>query len=584
MGGWPVRPRPWARWALLGLIVAACVLAAGCWRVYCNTWDEPEHLAAGLELLDRNMYEYDTEHPPLARLFLAVGPWLAGAHSYGTPPPNGTQEGLDILYGSGKYQHFLTLARAGALPFLALLLWATWLWGRRLLRSEAAALLAVLLLVSAPAVLGHAALASLDVPAAATMLLAFYWLQRWLTRARLRDAADFGIAAGVAVATKFSAVPFIGLATVPLWLSQWWLDGCVRVPGAQATTPGAGGGLVAGTRGADLHRWWSATDWRRLAGLGLAALTVLVPLILVYGPRAPNPPSDALRYHWALSYLLQRPGLDHHLGVLLQHLWLPRPLEDLVNGIVAVKAHNDTGHLSYLLGQVSNTGWWYFYLVALAVKTPLPLLVAGPVGLVLLARQGWRNGASWPLAPLVLVVTLLLFASLFSKINIGIRHILIVYPFLALGAAQVARCSWHAANRLSWRRVAVAAWMAVLLWQLSPLWRAWPDYLPYFNETVREPWHVLVDSDLDWGQDLRRLSLRAEQRRIPLLHLAYRGTAEPLREPYAAYRVLPPRTPVRGWVALSALARTRNPADYAWLDGYRAVERVGTTIDLYYIP
>jgi hypothetical protein len=83
--------------ALILIIAGSCALAAGCWRVYSNTWDEPEHLAAGVELLDRGRYEYDTEHPPLARIFLALGPWLAGAHSYGTPPPDGTLEGRDIL-------------------------------------------------------------------------------------------------------------------------------------------------------------------------------------------------------------------------------------------------------------------------------------------------------------------------------------------------------------------------------------------------------------------------------------------------------------------------------------------------------
>src|SRR6202030_4729053 len=105
-----------------------------------------------------------------------------------------------------------------------------------------------------------------------------------------------------------------------------------------------------------------------------------------YGPRASNPAGVALRFDWAVSYLLQRPGLDHALGVVLAHLWLPRELKDLVNGIVAVKAHNDTGHLSYLLGQVRVTGWGYFDLVALAVKTPIPLLAAGAAGLAWLAR------------------------------------------------------------------------------------------------------------------------------------------------------------------------------------------------------
>ena len=169
--------------ALILIILAACVLATGSWRVYSNTWDEPEHLAAGVELLDRGKYEYDTEHPPLGRLFLAIGPYLAGARSFGTPPPEGTPEGLHILYSKGAYWRDLTLARLGMLPFLVLLLYATWLWARRLLPSEGAALLAVVLTVSVPPILGHAALASLDVAAAATTLLALYALQCWMVSA-----------------------------------------------------------------------------------------------------------------------------------------------------------------------------------------------------------------------------------------------------------------------------------------------------------------------------------------------------------------------------------------------------------------
>ena len=577
----PTRAPATSRRLLALIILVACLLAAGCWRVYSNTWDEPEHLAAGIELLDRGKYEYDTEHPPLARIFLAVGPYLTGAHSYGTPPPEGTPEGLHILYAKGAYWRDLTLARLGMLPFLALLLIATWLWARRLLPSEGAALLAVVLLVSVPPVLGHAGLASLDVAAAATTLLALYALQRWLVSALWRDAVLFGLASGLAVVTKFSSVPFIGVSLIVLAAVH---AACMHPSATPAAVASTASGAPAASPRAPRRSLWAA----RLGGLALAALAGLLPVWIAYGPRVPDPAGVAFRFNWAVSYLLQQHGAAHAIGVVLSHLWLPRELKDLVNGIVAVKAHNDNGHLSYLLGEVRRTGWWYFYLVALAVKTPIPLLLAGPVGLAWLAASGWRRRESWSLAPLAIAVSILVFASAVSRINIGIRHILIVYPLFALGGAYLTVRAWRALRSTHpqhlRRTLAAAALLAVLLWQLSPLWRAYPDYLPYFNETAAHPERVLVDSDLDWGQDLHRLELRVAQLHIGHLSLAYRGSADLRREPLPQVHILGPRERVSGWVALSELARTRNLSDYAWLDAYRPIERVGKTIDLYYIP
>jgi hypothetical protein len=358
-------------------------------------------------------------------------------------------------------------------------------------------------------------------------------------------------------------VPYIGISFLALGLTHWVL--------ALHGTP---------SERARIRRL-------RAAELALVALAALVPLFLGYGIRAPSEARVAARFDWAVSYLLQRPGLDHGLGVLLGHLWLPRELKDLVNGIVAVKAHNDGGHLAYLLGEVRMTGWWYFYLVALAVKTPIPMLLAGPLGVAWLAREGWRSGDNWRITPAVLIVAILVFASGFSHINIGIRHVLILYPLLALGAAWVVTRSWQALRRMRDRRLAAAGTVvlaAVLSWQLSALWFAWPDYLAYFNETVSHPERVLVDSDLDWGQDLRRLERAAAERKIPRLSIAYRGTADLTREPLPPFVILPPRQPTTGWVAVSWLARTRNLSDYAWLNAYQPVAHIGKSIDLYYIP
>ena len=563
---------PVARIALTALILLACVLAAGTWRVYSNTWDEPEHLAAGVELLDLGRYEYDTEHPPIVRAFMALGPYLAGARSFGTPPPDGVLEGEDILYNSGHYDLYLTLARLGTLPFLALLLFSLWLWARRQTQSAGEALLAVLLLASVPPVLGHGALATLDVAAAATVLLALYAMQSWLSSARWRTAVFFGIAAGVAVGCKFSAIPFLVLGFVVLAATH----GVLRLRRAPTVD-------VAGPRAGEV----ASGVGSRFAGLALVLVVSVIPLFLAYGLRSANALSLPHRFDLAMKFLLQEHGLSHLAGVVLGDVWLPSWAQAFLEGVIAVKAHNDSGHLSFLLGQLRSTGWWYFYLVALAVKTPLPLLVTGPLGLGLLAREGWRARDAWRLAPALLFLTILAFASGFSHINIGIRHVLVLYPFMALGAAHLIALLWRSLREMTLRPAAMvgsALVCALVGWQVSTLWTAYPDYLPYFNETVTHPEKVLVDSDLDWGQDLRRLEKRAAEMKIPRLNLAYRGTAMLAREPLPPYVTMPPWKPATGWIAISWLAKVHDPKGYAWLDAYKPIEVVGKTIQLYYVP
>jgi 4-amino-4-deoxy-L-arabinose transferase-like glycosyltransferase len=558
------------RLILAAIILVPTLLAASTWRIFGHTWDEPEHLAAGIELIDRGRYEYDTEHPPIGRIMMAIGPYLAGAHSWGTPPPDGVQEGVDILYRSGHYNEYLTLARLGMLPFLVVLLVSMWLWARRIAASDGEALLAMVLLATVPPIVGHAALAALDVAAAGTTLLALYCLQCWIVSGSWADAALFGITTGLAVGTKFSSIPFIALGLVVL----------------------AGARLVRGTLdsrdGTSAHRWPTISPAARLGGLALAAAVGFIPIVLAYGIHSADPKLVTHRFEWAISYLLHGHGWAYDTAsALTAHLWLPRAFKLLVEGVVSLKAHNDTGHVSFLLGRLQSNGWWYFYLVALAVKTPLPLLVSGPIGLGLMTRDGWRERDLWRLAPLLLFVTLLIFASTFSRINIGIRHMLVLYPFLALGAAYLLARLWRALAIVGNARIANlgrAVIVVLIGWQVSLLWAVYPDYLPYFNELVSDPQHVLVDSDLDWGQDLRRLEWALAELKVKDIHLAYVGTADLAREPLPPFTPLPPGHPAKGWVAITALAREHGAKGYGWLDAYQPIERIGKTIDLYFIP
>src|SRR5246127_2802487 len=98
----------------------------GTYPVLSHTTDEPAHIAAGMELLDRGAFTYEQQHPPLARLAVALGPYLLGARSHGASYI--TDEGLAILYSGGDYLRRLSAARLGVLPFFVALVAITWAW------------------------------------------------------------------------------------------------------------------------------------------------------------------------------------------------------------------------------------------------------------------------------------------------------------------------------------------------------------------------------------------------------------------------------------------------------------------------
>jgi hypothetical protein len=188
--------------------------------------------------------------------------------------------------------------------------------------------------------------------------------------------------------------------------------------------------------------------------------------------------------------------------------------------------------------------------------------------------------------PAVLTAAILA-VNLPTTINIGVRYMLPLYPLLALTAGI--GTVWL------WRRYRSAA-AILLVWTALSSAAAHPDYLAYFNELGgSHPERILVDSDLDWGQDMARLGRELERRRVPYFHMACLYTGDDTRLGLPAWDGLEPYQPVTGWVAVShtmlqnygwmaAQQRGRQDLAFAWLDRYQPVGRVGKSILLYYIP
>lgn len=246
-----------------------------------------------------------------------------------------------------------------------------------------------------------------------------------------------------------------------------------------------------------------------------AGLVLLPALLLAYrfgGDSEPAAVRDRVR---ALGTVAAAALLVFVIGYQLQ------PQQYLL-GIVSQLSHASSGHQSYLLGALSESGWPHYYLVALAVKTPLPLLLLLAWSV---AGGALRRAARWDLVCLVLPPVLLLgFFSLVSGPNIGLRYLLPVYPFLIVIASGAASWAWRAPLT----RVLL---LGLLLWQGVGTLRAHPDYLPFFNELVGGPsgGHlVLADSNLDWGQDLKQLRDYVDEHELGTIRLAYFGSVEPV--------------------------------------------------------
>ena len=527
-----------------GLVAVLIAVAVGrivaTWGVYSATFDEPAHLAAGMEWLDRGVYRYEEMHPPLARVAVAAGPYLEGIRATGRPGI--WQEGNALLNQRGDPQRALSLARLGILPFFVATAVIVFFWAR-LVANETTGVLAVLAFTSLPTVLAHSGLATTDAAAMATITATIFALVRWLELPSPGRTIVLGVAAGLSLLAKMSALVFLpagGAVVIGAWLL-----------GKNPVSPYVGRAVAAG-----LIMFLTLWGGYRFS---------VAPLN--HGPVKPSPAA---------------PPIKAKLQALTRLPIFPAP--EYIRGVRHIRDENRIGRKNYLLGEQVMGGRWYFFPVALGVKTPLPFLVLALVGGATFGGMGRRRPSA--LVP-VLAPLGILAAAMTANINIGVRHILPILPMLSICAGLGILRLWH------WRRlrrtgpvlaVGLAGWLAVE----SAL--AHPDYLPYFNQLAgTRPEEMLVDSDLDWGQDLGRLVDTLRERRIRHVWLAYHGKRDLSTVGLPAYTELEEYTPETGWIAASVfrlqLGYMGGRFDpFAWLKRYTPVARVGRSIYLYYIP
>ncbi|GGG93416.1 glycosyl transferase [Silvibacterium dinghuense] len=521
-----------------------------------QTWDEPAHIGTGMEWLARGTYTLDLIDPPLPRISTALGPYLLGSR----PSPsmaahrvpgdvNPWAEGNRIINARPNPQRVLLAARLGILPYFLIAAFLTWHMTRRWLGPWPAAI-ATALFATCPPVLAHAGLATTDMAFVAMFLLALDRLWRALEKPSALHAFFAGAAIALACLSKLSAIPYLALCATA-FLVYFFLS----------------------TRTIPRIRYWA------IASVSLL-FTVWAGYHFDIGAIATRDPQTQVH----LQHVLSRLGpLRLPASILTNHFPAYAFVESLRTASY-MRAHPPQG---YLFGHLYNGGLWYFFLVILLVKTPLPFLLLGIPGIVLGIRQLWKAHDGYALVPLAGIVFPVLVATL-SHVNLGVRHVLVVYPFLAMLAA-LSLLKLQSILKRRWAAYSIAA--LLLGWQLASCLYISPDFLTYLNEPA-SPYtgYLCTDSDLDWGQDIGRLSVRLKQLNVQHVWIAYSGSADLNREGLPAWDNLQkleeahPGQHVTGWVAVSETWARWYPEQYGWLTPQYRVGTAGRTIRIYYIP
>jgi 4-amino-4-deoxy-L-arabinose transferase-like glycosyltransferase len=327
-----------------------------------------------------------------------------------------------------------------------------------------------------------------------------------------------------------------------------------------------------------------------LAGvcLGLALLSkfpalLLLPIegvvLMLLALRGRRVPVKWIAISWACAVFVLLLGYGFDVRPYLQ-------------GITVQQSHGPEGHWSFLMGELSQKGWWYYGLVAFALKTPVPLLLFLGMAFVVVCAKAARQAIA--IDDLVLWIPIVAVFAFFSVElrSIGLRYVLPVYPFAFVLASRAVT----QVRRLRYLLV------LPLLWYPVASLTIWPDYLAYFNELAGgadNGYRYLVDSNLDWGQDLKGLKRFMDSRGIERIYLSYFGTDSPARygikydwlPSYELKNPDPSRTTIdlkrQRYLAISVTnlqgVYMEPNTMYRWLDRYTPVAKIGHSIFVYYL-
>lgn len=560
-----------------------------------QTTDEGAHLAAGYSYLVQKDFRLNREHPPLLKQIAAIPLVLLGNRvdrPFDTSAwDRGDQwaMGQELLYfNQVPADRTLFLGRLGTMLLSLVLGLYLFKWTHELF-GTGAAILTLILYAFAPNVIAHSRYITTDMAMTAFFFITIYYFYKYLKSARPLYLWLTAIFFAIAQASKFSAV-----LLVPIMICLY---------------------LVAA-----LHQSHGNTPTRySIRHVSILILTLMITtgmlLFAVYGFTVTKPIDD-----WTITHLLEQRAdvitegtfdaqpelirrviawtdettpVGQHVWWLMEHV--PIPFFAYFDGLVSVYTHNYFGHTGYLLGNHTEYGWWYYFPIAFLVKTPTVILLS-LLGLAIWTIWWLRTRLRTtharvllqkiPLHMYFLTIPPLIWMglSMMSSLNIGIRHILVIYPFIHIGVGWALWKLWQSSRKV----LNVLAAIAIVWYVASSVW-IFPHYLAYFNEVSGGPQNgttYLVDSNIDWGQDVKKLKSYMVDNAIDHVCFVYFGQAN-LEYYDIDYRYLPDVEQFIGTdaidcvVVISATALLSEKGEYSWLLNYTPDEKIGYSLFVY---
>ena len=547
-------------WLVLVILVSLFALQSlGSIKTNSPTWDETNYFGLGYYLFHHPSWDVpgSTLHPPLA-YYLNSFPFLwyeADERAWDLPPSlKGTEISNLSLPGAGlrlltdhRYpeDRLLIMARVPTLLLAMLLGYCLFIWTKEL-HGYLPALLTLLLFSFCPNMLAHSGLITPDMALTCFTFISLYCLWKVLRRnGGWSWIITCSISLGCALLSKYTA-----LMQLPVFII------------AAAVVFSSSDDVVL-PNNFPFSRWLSnkGTICKALRLLSLVLMITVLSIFFL-----------SLGYRFQLLHYFR--GVAHQL------------------------VHAEGGHPSFLLGMYSQSGWWYYYFISFILKTPIPLFI-----MLLMVLLLYLKGAIRATVDLIFIFAPVAAYFIFFSINhqsIGLRYILPVYPFLFMLAGTALGCVKLVRGRVG-RYIIVAVLCG---WYLKGTLTIYPHYLAYFNEAAGGPdngYRYLVDSNLDWGQDLKGLGVYLKQKGIDKFHLSYFGTADPnyygiryewmpsyyLPEDYRDrdIRIRSFAFPTTGIVAISATNLQNvyfsDKHFYDWLKQYKPIDKIGYSIFIY---